>query len=168
MCVCVFSCSVVSDSLQPQELQPARLPCPWDSPGKKTGVGCHALLQGISTQGSNPHLLCLLHWQAGSLPLVPPGKPESSALEADFLPPEPSGSLTLETHNSRYRAALFLEQVLFLGGHTTIYLTDPYLAAGFQSFALTIVMNGMVINGNAMVINMNTHLFPHLPKYFIG
>ena len=28
-----------------------------------------------SSQGLNPHLLCLLHWQAGSLPLVPPGKP---------------------------------------------------------------------------------------------
>ena len=36
---------------------------------------CHALLQGIfPTQGSNPHLLCLLHWQPGSLPLVPPEK----------------------------------------------------------------------------------------------
>ena len=32
--------------------------CPWDSPGKKTGVGCHFLLQGLfSTQGSNPGLL---------------------------------------------------------------------------------------------------------------
>ena len=41
------------------------------SPGKNTGVGCHALLQGIFlTQGLNPHLLCLL-------PLVPPGKPAS-------------------------------------------------------------------------------------------
>ena len=38
-------------------------------------VGCHPLLQGIFlTQGSNPHLFCLLHWQAGSLPLAPPGK----------------------------------------------------------------------------------------------
>ena len=36
---------------------PARLLCPWDSPGKNTGVGCHALLQGIfPTQGSNPGL----------------------------------------------------------------------------------------------------------------
>ena len=70
------SCSVVSDSLRPHELQPTRLLCPWNFPGKNTGVGCHALLQGISlTQGSNPHLLHLLHWQAGSLPLVPPGKP---------------------------------------------------------------------------------------------
>ena len=43
-----------------------RLLCPWDSPGKNTGVGCHFLLQGIlPTQGSNPHLL---HWQADSLP----------------------------------------------------------------------------------------------------
>ena len=40
------------------------------SPGNNTGVGCHALLQGIfPTQRSNPCLLCLLHWQVGSLPL---------------------------------------------------------------------------------------------------
>ena len=45
-------------------------------PGKNTGVGCHALLQGIfPTQGLNPHLLCPLHWQAGSLPLALAGKP---------------------------------------------------------------------------------------------
>ena len=56
--VSVFGCSGVSDSLQPHGLQPARLLCPWDSPGKNPGVGCHALLQGIfPTQGSNPGLL---------------------------------------------------------------------------------------------------------------
>ena len=38
-------------------------------------VGHHAHLQGIfQTQGSNLYLLCLLHWQAGSLALTPPGK----------------------------------------------------------------------------------------------
>ena len=49
--------------------------CPWDSPGKNTGMGRHTLLQGIlPTQGSN---LCLLHWQVRSLPLCPNilGKP---------------------------------------------------------------------------------------------
>ena len=51
-----------SDSLQPYELQPTRLLCPWDSPGKNARVGCCALLQGIFlTQGLNPHLLHLLH-----------------------------------------------------------------------------------------------------------
>ena len=37
--------SVVSDSVQPHRQQPTRLPHPWDSPGKNTGVGCHFLLQ---------------------------------------------------------------------------------------------------------------------------
>ena len=56
----------------------ARLLCPWDSPGKNTGVSCHALLQWtFPTHGSNPCLLHLMHWQAGSLPLVPLGKPPS-------------------------------------------------------------------------------------------
>ena len=41
--------------------------CPWNFPGKSTGAGCHFLLQGIFlTQGSNPRLLHLLHWQRGS------------------------------------------------------------------------------------------------------
>ena len=47
-----------------------------DSPGKITGVGCNFFQQGIFLiQGSNPRLLHLLHWQAGSLPLAPSGKP---------------------------------------------------------------------------------------------
>ena len=47
-----------------------------DSPGKNTGVGFHALLQGIfPTQGSNLRLLCLLHWQADFLPLSHLGSP---------------------------------------------------------------------------------------------
>ena len=43
--------------LRSHELQPTGLLCPWDSPGKNTGVGCHSLLQGIfSTQELNPGL----------------------------------------------------------------------------------------------------------------
>ena len=60
---------VVSDFLWSHGLQPIRLLCPWDSPGKDSGVGCHFLLQGIfPTQGSSPGLLncrqilyCLSH-----------------------------------------------------------------------------------------------------------
>ena len=37
--------SVMSDSVRPHRQQPTRLPHPWDSPGKNTGVGCHFLLQ---------------------------------------------------------------------------------------------------------------------------
>ena len=65
--------SVLFDSLLPHGLQPARLLCPWNFPGKNTGVGCHFLPQGIFlAQGLNPQLL---HWQVGSLPLCHLGGP---------------------------------------------------------------------------------------------
>ena len=56
--VCVLSCWVSSDFLRPHGLQPTRLLCSYNSPGKNTGEGCHVLLQGISpAQGSKLHLL---------------------------------------------------------------------------------------------------------------
>ena len=56
----------MADSLQPHGLKSARFLCPWNFPGKNTGVDCHFLLQGIFlTQWLN---LCLLLWQANSLP----------------------------------------------------------------------------------------------------
>ena len=55
----------LSGSSWPRGLQPTRLLCPWDFPGKSSEVGCHALLQGIfPTQGSNlglPHCRQILH-----------------------------------------------------------------------------------------------------------
>ena len=73
---CVLSHSILSDSLRTSGLQPIRLLCPWDFPGRHTRVGCHFLLQGIfPTQGSNPCLLHLLHWQVGFLPLSYLGSP---------------------------------------------------------------------------------------------
>ena len=58
MCMSVLSHSVVSNSLRPRGLEPARLLCPWASPAKSAGVGCHALFQGIfPSQGWNPGLL---------------------------------------------------------------------------------------------------------------
>ena len=59
---------VLSDSLLPHGLQPAKLLCPWDSPGKNTGVGCHFLLQEIF--------------------LTQELKQGSSALQMDSLPAE--------------------------------------------------------------------------------
>ena len=65
-----------SDFCDPMNCSPSGSSVHGDSPGKNTGVGCHALLQGIfPTQGSNLCLSCLLHWQTDSLPQVPPGKP---------------------------------------------------------------------------------------------
>ena len=61
------------------KIMSSRLLYPRDSPGKNTGVGSHALLQGIfPAQGWNPHLLCLLHWQVDSLLLSHQGSPKLS------------------------------------------------------------------------------------------
>ena len=45
--------SVVSDSVRPLRRQPTRLPRPWDSPGKNTGVGCHFLLQCMKVESES-------------------------------------------------------------------------------------------------------------------
>ena len=45
--------SVVSDSVRPHRWQPTRLPRPWDSPGKNTGVGCHFLLQCVKVKSES-------------------------------------------------------------------------------------------------------------------
>ena len=56
--------------------EPPQAPLSMWFSGKNTGVDCHSLLQGaFLTKGSKTRASCLLHWQAGSLPLVPPGKP---------------------------------------------------------------------------------------------
>ena len=74
-CVCaksLLSCLTLCD---PMDYSPPGSSVHGDSPGKKTGVDCHALLQGIfPTQGLNLHLLWILHWQVGSLSLMSPGK----------------------------------------------------------------------------------------------
>ena len=49
-CCCCCVASVVSDSVQTYRRQPTRLPRPWDSPGKNTGVGCHFLLQCMTVK----------------------------------------------------------------------------------------------------------------------
>ena len=71
----------LSDFCDPCGLQPTRFLCPWDYPGKNTGVGCHFLLLGIfPAQELNLHLL---HCQVDSLPLSLQGSP-GVILESNF------------------------------------------------------------------------------------
>ena len=78
---CMRACSVasvVSDSVRPYRLWPARLLCPWDSPGKNTGVSCQVLLLGIfPTRGSKPESPALA---GGFFTTEPTEKPQDSYL----------------------------------------------------------------------------------------
>ena len=76
-------CLVLSDSLRLHGLQPTRLLCPWDFPGKNTGVGCDFLLQGIfPTQRLN---LLLLNRQLGSLLLSHQGSLHDVRQRSNFF-----------------------------------------------------------------------------------
>ena len=84
----IYECihSVMSDSLWSQGLKPARLLCPWNFPGKNTGVWYHFLLQRIFlTQGLNLCVLHLLHGQADSLLLHHLGSPNIHILISIFI-----------------------------------------------------------------------------------
>ena len=89
--------SVLSDSLRPRGLQPARLLCPWHSPGKDTGVGSLSLLQAHLSKPGMEHRSPAL--QADSLPAEPPGKPKW-ARRVHISPPS-WASLPAPTHPSR-------------------------------------------------------------------
>ena len=61
----------MSDSVQPHRWQPTRLPLPWDSPGKNTGVGCHFLLQCMKVKSESKSLshdwLLVTPWTAAGV-----------------------------------------------------------------------------------------------------
>ena len=101
----VLSRSVTSTSLRPHGLQPARPLCPWESPGKNTGVGCL-----LPTNRLNLRLLHLLHQQVGLFTTVPPRKPYTTtgasmqplvALCHLITPPTIEDHLWMETGESR-------------------------------------------------------------------
>ena len=119
----------MSNFVQPCGLQPTRLLCPWGSPGKNTGVGCHAFLQGIfPTQGWNLGLLpckrilyCLSHqgsprileWVA--YPFSRGSSPHRNSLLAELLG-KPIHTLWPSTYFPRHIAHPF---------HSLKYICSP-------------------------------------------
>ena len=73
-CVCLQSCLIL---LWPPGLWTVRLLCPWNFPGKNTGVGCHFLLSrslGSSQPKDRTHISCILY-HGGFFTTASPGKP---------------------------------------------------------------------------------------------
>ena len=96
-------------------------------------MGYHALLQGIFlTQGSNPCLLSCLHWQAGSLPTAPPGKPciysvqFSCSVVSDSLRPRDCSTPGLPVHH-QLRGLLKLMSIVSVMPSNHLILCHPLL-----------------------------------------
>ena len=137
----------MSNSLQPYGLQPTKLLCPWDSPGKNSGVGCHALLQRIfPIQGSNLCLLCLLLWQAGSLPLMPHGNINSFTSKYSWTLPvlcyleQQKDQRTILQENTSYLFPLLLSNAYQLLSH---YNRNKLISSAFYliSYAVYYTIN---------------------------
>ena len=74
--MCVYVCARLCWNLQVHGLQPTRLLCPWDSPGKNTQAGCHFLLQGnLPYPGTELASLASPALAGAVFTTVPPGKP---------------------------------------------------------------------------------------------
>ena len=89
----------MSDSVRPLRRQPTRIPRPWDSPGKNTGVGCHCLLRGTQHQ---PSAMCLplsypLYFCSNSIKFKFYFKDEESFLKDYIICLRPSSLLSKES-----------------------------------------------------------------------
>ena len=93
--------------------------------GKNTGVDCQVLLQGIfPTQGLNSSLLSPLHWQVGSLPLVPPGEAPTPKQRWHYSPSSPWNALKVQdtldiTHFTEEDVKAQRSRNTCLGWHST-------------------------------------------------
>ena len=107
--MCVQSLSYVRLFLT-QGLWLPRFLCPWDSPGKNTGVGCQALLQGIfPTQGSNPGLL---HCRWILYHLSHQGSPTWNRMTHVPHPQSPQGTDSLENKTQKVNNCSLAKLVL--------------------------------------------------------
>ena len=76
--------SVMSNSVRPHKWQPTRLPRPWDSPGKNTGVGCHFLLQCMKVK-SESEVVQSYPTLSDPMDCSPPGSSIHGILQARVL-----------------------------------------------------------------------------------
>ena len=82
--ISLHCCCYLSDSMQPHRRQPTRLPSPWDSPGKNTGVGCHFLLQCMKVK-SQSEVTQSCPTLSGPMDCSPPGSSVHGIFQARVL-----------------------------------------------------------------------------------
>ena len=136
----------MSDSVQPHKWQPTRLLCPWDSPGKNIGVGCHFLLQCITVKlKSLSHVqLLVTPWTAAYQAPPPMGfsRQEYWSFSFSIIPPKEHPGLmsfrmdwldllaVQETLKSLLQHHSSKASVLQRSAFFTVQLSHPYMTTG--------------------------------------
>ena len=132
----------MSDSVQPHRQQPTRLTCPWDSPGKNTGVGCHFLLQCMKVKSESE--------VAQSCPTLSdpvdcslPGSSIHGIFQQEYWSgvPLPSPSLYICVHINIYKFCMFIYIYLYNGillNHKKKTEILPFVATWMNLGAMTL------------------------------
>ena len=118
----------MSNSVRPQRRQPTRLPRPWDSPGKNTGVGCHFLLRCMKVK-SESEVAQLCPTLSDPLDCSLPGSSVYGIFQARVLE---WGATAFSIHGFRYH--FYAENSPFLG-ETPFWFLFPYIQLLSQYFS---------------------------------
>ena len=127
------------DSVRPHRWQPTRLPRPWDSPGKKTGVGCHFLLQCMKVK-SESEVAQSCPTPSDPMDCSPPGSPIHGIFQARVLEWGATAFSSPCHKNSQY---LIINLLLFLSSERYVFisLTEAGLSCGIWD--LLCIMQGL-------------------------
>ena len=129
---------------------------------KNTGVSCHFLLQGdLLTQGSNPRLLHLLHWQVDSLPLHHPRKPKCIVIKSFFM----SQSESIHPHLICYGTSYTFIAILSTPFKSCIYLlVFPMRLRTITMFSSYFLSAWYVLGTQYHQISPGSHYIPSIGK----
>ena len=116
----------MSNSVRPHRQQPTRLLCPWDSPGKNTGVGCHFLLQCMKVK-SESEVAQLCPTLSDPMDCSPPGFSVHGIFQARVLQwgPLPSPDVTLTPQKYPVCSSCKLASEIFGGGNPSGVTSEP-------------------------------------------
>ena len=139
----------MSDSVRPRRWQPIRLPCPWDFPGKSTGVGCHFLLQFMKVK-SESEVSQSCPTLSNPMDCSPPGSSSMGFSRQEYWSGVPSPSL-IHQHESAinlHMPPLSLTSLLPPSPHISFFILALLAQSGqiFMNFIeLKKIIFGLVI-----------------------
>jgi len=121
----LLSHSVVSDSVQPHRWQPTRLPHPWDSPGKNTGVGCHFLLQCMKVK-SESEVAQSFPTLSNALNCSPPGSSIHGIFQAGVLE---WGAIAFSEPHTTLQLMSLLKEIMYRKCRVTTKSTEHLVSS---------------------------------------
>ena len=157
----------MSNSVRPHRWQPTRLPCPWDSPGKNTGVGCHFLLQCMKVK-SESEVAQLCPTFSDPMDSSPPGSSVHEIFQARVL--EWGAIAFSNMHTSRIYNLIpdiHIYVVVVVQLLSRVWLFATPLTVVLQAF-LSFTVSWSLLNLMSIeLVMLSNHLIPCYPFHLL-